>query len=77
MEGRFVARGGWDIEAIALNGHACYRVSRHGFLVGNGYYSPAALEELLEKYGLGLADLMEDDPDGGISPGVEMILVGR
>jgi hypothetical protein len=64
MGGRLIARGGWDIEAIALDGRACYRVSRHGFLVGKGYcYSPAALEELLEAHGLGLADLVEDDPE--------------
>ena len=59
-----MARGGWEIEAINLDDRPCYRVSRRGYLVGNGYcYSLHELETLLAGNGLALEDLVEDDPE--------------
>jgi hypothetical protein len=60
----FVARDGWTIEAIRLNGRDCYRVSRHGVYIGRGYcYSVQELEQLLADHGIGLGDFEEGDPE--------------
>ncbi|MFL6055571.1 MAG: hypothetical protein ACJ72W_22125 [Actinoallomurus sp.] len=46
-----------------LDDRSCLRVSRHGYLVGDGYcYHLAELERLLRRHGIGLDDLSEDGP---------------
>jgi hypothetical protein len=64
VAGRFLARGGWAIEAISLNGRDCFRVSRLDVYVGRGYcYSVEELVRILEAHGIGLSDLIEDEPE--------------
>lgn len=63
VAGRWRAADGWVIEAIVLDDRPCFRVSRHGYLVGDGYcYELPALERLLRRHGIGLYDLSEDGP---------------
>ncbi|MEV5710404.1 hypothetical protein [Actinoallomurus sp. NPDC052274] len=63
MVGRWSAAGGWVVEAIVLDDRPCYRVSRWGYLVGDGYcYHLVELERLLRRHGIGLHDLSEDGP---------------
>ncbi len=51
------------IEAIVLDDRPCYRVSRRGYLVGDGYcYGLVELERLLRRHGIGLHDLSEERP---------------
>lgn len=64
MPGRWTARGGWTVEAIVLDDRPCYRVTWRGYLVGDAYcHRLADLERLLGRYGLDLADLVEDDEE--------------
>ena len=51
------------IEAIVLDDRPCYRVPRHGYLVGDGYcYELPELERLLRRHGVRLCDLDEERP---------------
>ncbi|MCO5989560.1 hypothetical protein NE235_25965 [Actinoallomurus spadix] len=63
MAGRWSAAGGWMIEAIVLGDRPCYRVSRRGYLIGDGYcYHLVELERLLRRHGIALGDLTEEGP---------------
>ncbi|GAA0353007.1 hypothetical protein GCM10010151_48210 [Actinoallomurus spadix] len=51
------------IEAIVLGDRPCYRVSRRGYLIGDGYcYHLVELERLLRRHGIALGDLTEEGP---------------
>lgn len=57
----WTASGGWRIEVITLDTHRCYKVSKHGYHIYD-YNSLSELEQLLERFGIGYADLVADDP---------------
>ncbi|MGI8333499.1 hypothetical protein ACRYCC_26400 [Actinomadura scrupuli] len=58
MGQRWTAPGGWDVEAIVLNGRPCLRVRLHRSLVGYAY-SMAELERMLVVFGISVSDLVE------------------
>lgn len=58
MGQRWTAPGGWDVEAINLNGRPCLRVRLHRSLVGYAY-NMAELERMLVVFGIGVSDLVE------------------
>lgn len=60
MGQRWTAPGGWDMEAINLNGRPCLRVRLHRSLIGYAY-SLGELERMLLVFGVTVADFVEDD----------------
>lgn len=58
MGQRWTAPGGWDVEAINLNGRPCLRVRLHRSLVGYAY-SMVELERMLVVFGISVSDLIE------------------